>query len=735
MRPARFKLMVVAGGVSAALIGMVVLWQLTEAALQPVPHNLDGVLKSVVRARVTDRYGTVLNSTYINQWNLHDIVALHEIPPFLTNAFVLAEDKRFFDHSGPDWAARFSALGGNIAAMRGVRGASTITEQVVRMIHPRPRTLWARWLEGWEAGQMEQTQSKADILEFYLNQVPYAANRRGVAQASRYYFDRDLDTLGKREMLALAVLARAPSRLDLYAGNAALLQGAITRLASRMTEAGQLSTTELERTGSGTFDLERPVLPVEARHFLRYVSLHRFSGGTKMRTTLDGALQAQLQLLLDRRLQSLSGSRVANAAMLVADHSSGEVLAWVVGGAGNDDVPGNRFDAVTTPRQPGSAMKPFLYALALEKGWTAATLLDDTPLMEMVGSGLHSYKNYSRTFHGPVTLRNALGNSLNIPAVRTIQFVGTAEYLALLDRLGFESLARAPYHYGDGLALGNGEITLLELVRAYGALANRGVYRPLAVLPADVGAQPGKRIFSAETASLVGHILSDPGARSLEFGSGGLLDLPLQTAVKTGTSSDFRDSWAVGYNDRYVAGVWMGNLNQRPTLGVTGATGPTLVLRGAFDILNSHRQTAALWLSPRLQRHVVCAGTGNAYRDGMHCPRRSEFFLPGTSPAAPSQPGPLQQQEREIHLRQPTPGLHLAYDPRLPQAQQAFEFVLQGVRAEDIVDWRIDGGEVMRRKGARYLWPVSRGEHSVAAVIRRNERPVGEITETRFLVR
>jgi penicillin-binding protein 1C len=731
----RFMPRILIGGMLIALIGVAVLWRVTAEALRPVPHGFDRVAGSIKRIQITDRHGVVLNTTYINDWNLHDTAVIHKIPPFLITAFVMAEDKRFFDHSGQDWAARFSALFENIIAMRGVRGASTITEQVVRMIQPRPRTLWARWLEGWEAERLEQSRSKLDILEFYLNQVPYAANRRGVVQAARHYFDRDLETLSKREMLALAVLVRAPSRMDLFSGNRILLDGAIERLASRMVKAGQLDETALAQVTTGAFDLNRPALPVDARHFLRYVTSRNNRVGTELRTTLDGVLQVRLQALLDQRMKILSVAGVANAAMLVADHASGEILAWVIGGAGDDDVPGHMIDAVTTPRQPGSSMKPFLYGLALEKGWTAATRVDDAPLTEMVGYGLHSYKNYSRTFYGPVTLRDALGNSLNIPAVHAIQFTGSAAYLSLLRRMGFETLSRDPDYYGDGLALGNGEITLLELVQAYGALANRGVYRPFAALNGDAGTQPGERVYSAETASLLGNILSDPDARSLEFGSGSLLNLPVQTAVKTGTSSDYRDSWAVGYNDRYVVGVWMGNLDQSPTMGITGSTGPALVLRGAFDILNRHRETESLWLTPRLKRHVICADNGLVFKDGMTCPRRSDYFIPGTSPDASLPPAATPAQTRTIRLRQPTPGLHMAYDPRLPQDHQAFEFVLQGVVAGDAVDWRIDGGEALRVDGARYLWPLSRGNHSVSAAVWRNGRRIADIDETRFLVK
>ena len=228
----------------AALLALccAALWVLTLAsivALRPEPVLMS---HGTQRVQVLDRYGTALNTTYINRWNIHQQAGLHEVPATLIAAMVLAEDKRFYQHRGQDWRARLQALAQNLRAGRVVRGASTITEQVVRLLHPRPRTFWSRWLEGWEARRLEQVLGKEDILAFYLNQVPYAARRRGVVQAARYYFDRDLDTLSHHEMLALAVLVRAPSRLDLASGDSQALRAAIGRLAGRMVAAGALAS-------------------------------------------------------------------------------------------------------------------------------------------------------------------------------------------------------------------------------------------------------------------------------------------------------------------------------------------------------------------------------------------------------------------------------------------------------------------------------------------------------------
>ncbi len=548
----------------AAITAGAFIWK-TNADLLPLPASLSPDGSNVRKVQVMDRNYVPLTVTYQNRWNIHDHISLHDIPQFLQQALVVSEDQRFYRHQGVDWPARLHAIFQNIKALDSIRGASTISEQVIRMWHPRPRTLWSRWLEGIEAGRLEKEFSKSEILEFYLNQVPYAGRRRGVVQAARDFFDRDPDTLSTKEMLALVVMVRAPTRLDVRKNPQRLLRS-IEQLADRLLKYGIIDKRQYTTIRTADLKSREAVLPVRAEHFVQYGYQLQPPSGVRgkgrLRTTLDSGLQHIVQTILDNRLKDLSNRGAKNGAVLIVDHQRNEVLAWVNSGAGLDDVPASWIDAVTTPRQPGSTLKPLLYALALEKGWTAATLVDDSPLSESVGRGLHSYHNYSRIHYGPLRVREALGNSLNIPAVRAIQFVGVDEFLACLHELGIRSLQQHPDYYGDGLALGNGEITLLELVQAYTVLARQGTYHPLKFfMTEEPRREDTRRIFSAETASLIGNILSDPEARRLEFGNGSLLRFPVQTAVKTGTSSDYRDAWAVGFNHGFTVGVWIGNLD------------------------------------------------------------------------------------------------------------------------------------------------------------------------------
>lgn len=696
----------------------------TWASLKPVERSLHEIASDAQSIRVTDRSGIALGVSYQTRWNSYDTVPLYAMPELLKTAFIVSEDQRFFAHGGVDWQARLSAVQQNLSNLRTVRGASTITEQTVRLINPRKRTLWSRWIEGWEAARLDSHVVKADILEFYLNQVPYAANRRGVVQAARYYFNRDLSTLSPKEMLALAILVRAPSAYDPYR-HPGRIETPLKRLADTLKDSGRIDDTTYRLITDASLVTERPVLPVEARHFARSVRL--LASSSTYRTTLDAGLQAQVQNLIDTRLSGLKAKNVHNAAVLIADHQSGEIIAWVVGGATDSKTPAGEIDTVTTPRQPGSALKPFLYARALDQGWTAATILDDSPLAEAVGKGLHSFRNYSNINYGPVTLREALGNSLNIPALLTIRHVGAGDYLSTLQKLGFRSLAQNSGIYDEGLALGNGEVTLLEMVGAYAALANGGVYQPLRLLQQQDEARTPVRVYSDETASLIGNILSDPAARRMEFGAGSVLNLPLQTAAKTGTSTDYRDAWTMGYNDRYVVGIWMGNLGNEPMEGVTGSTGPALALRSIFALLNKDRDTRRLYLSPSLVQQDICTRPVK----GDDCPLRTEWFAPGTQPET--------RESTEIaaplELVRPTDGLQIAYDPRIPRDHQKFRFELRGLGTGDRVTWLLNDHDPAQTTEPRLLWPVERGKHTLAVLIEQADGTTKALNPVTFTVK
>lgn len=691
-----------------SLLGLLVAG-LTIHQLQPVPDDLSLVIKAKTKPQLLSRNGIPLTVTYQNQWNAHALIALHQIPDFLQKAFIYAEDQRFYQHHGVDWIARSKAIVDNVLALKKVRGASTISEQVVKMLHPRPRTAWSRWLEGWEAQQLEQRFDKATLLEFYLNQVPFAAQRRGVQQAANYYFDRDLDTLNQKEMLALAILVRAPSRFDLHKSSKTI-ESRLQTLLSRMSKAGLVNhQSEIKQL---QLALAKPKPMLNIAHFANEVFRQDKSKKTQIRTTLDVNIQRAAQTLLHQRLLKLQSRKVANAAMLVADHTSGEILAWVVDSQSDTQS----YNSVLVRRQPGSTLKPFVYAAAMEKGWTAATVIDDTDLKEAVGNGVHSYRNYSNTYHGKITLRNALGNSLNIPAIKATEFIGVDVLLNKLHQLGFDELDQFANIYGNGLALGNAEVSLLSLVTAYASLANKGIYRSLSITKNKQTDQQARSVvFSTEISSIIGHILSDPEARSLEFGRGGVLELPVQTAVKTGTSNDHRDAWVVGYNDQYVIGIWMGNLDSQPMQKITGSTGPALVLRSMFAELNRNRETRPLYFSQKLKSKMVCIELNLS-----ECELRNEWFTDNQiiqSQAVTNNSLDRRYAKVNYQISYPVNNMAVARDPRIPDESESLQFRLNNNQNVKKVEWVLNDQLLKEADNAKYHWSLKTGEHSLLAKV------------------
>jgi penicillin-binding protein 1C len=740
----------------------------TWSAMHDFPKDLHGLTATAVKSQVLARDGTPLSYTLENAWNTTDVVPLTAVPALLQTAFIVAEDQHFYEHHGVDWTARCAALWLDMRQGAALRGASSITEQVVRMIHPRPRNVWSRWVAGFEAARLEKRFSKTQILEFYLNQVPYTQRRRGVVQAARFYFNRGLDTLSPGEQLALAVLVRSPAGMDLR-HHEPRARRALGQLADRLRARGALTEAEIAQVRAGPWVLDASPPTLEASHFVSHALLvsHGLLMGdglgiasagpaaaanpappatAQIRTTLDPNIQLTAQRILDGALAGLAKRHVRDGAVLVIDHRRNEILGWVVGSAKpvgrasgatdpSDDGPdtassGTGYDTILTPRQPGSTMKPLLYALALERGWTAATLIDDAELSESVGGGQHTFHNYSHRHYGPLRLREALGNSLNIPAVKTLKFVGQDAFMERLHAVGITSLRNQPEFYGDGLALGNGEVSLYEMAQAYTVLARQGRYQPLTLLGNDPAPRPETTVFAPAVATLIANILADPEARMLEFGRG--LQFPVETAIKTGTSTDYRDAWAIAFDYQHTIAVWMGNLDGSAMDGVTGAVGPAMVLRSLFSEINRDQDTQPLVLSQDLVSATICRRTGRL-ADGK-CQSATEWFVPGTVPAPKNAVAvALAPQYRLI---QPTPGLQVAHDPRIPVEFEALPMEIAAVPGLEKVDWYVDGKLAASTTENRYPWPLQRGEHSVRALVQTDAAESAQATDDiRFYVR
>ncbi len=535
-------------------------------------------------------------------------VAYAEIPPSLIQATLAAEDRRFRQHPGVDWRATLRAAWQLVRHRRVISGGSTVTQQLIKLAQPRPRTWRGKWIEAAQALRLEQVWDKQRILAEYLNRLDYGNFTRGCAAAAQFYFSKSLRDLSPAECAFLAALPQAPSRLNPHTH----LDRATRRqqwILGRMHEAGWLTDEEFHRAAAEPLKLAAPRRVFEAPHFIDLLLAARESAGSSggdgresrfapgpVRTTLDLALNRFAARALRQHLSLLEAQHVSNGAIVILENASGEVRAMV--GSENYFAPAaGQVNGAWAARLAGSTFKPFTYLLALEHGATPATVVADVPTEFATATGLFAPVNYDRHCHGPMRYRLALANSLNIPAVKVLESVGGPGPLQqLLQRCGLSTLDRPAEQYGLGLTIGNAEARLLELANAYACLARLGEYKPFRLLaaPAARPASP-RRVADPAAAWLIADILSDPDARTLAFGAESPLRFDFPVACKTGTSSDFRDNWAFGYTPEFTVGVWVGNADGSPMQNVSGVTGAAPILHELFEHL--HERFGTTWYS------------------------------------------------------------------------------------------------------------------------------------------
>ena len=597
----------------------------------PLPH---GFTAAPTHASLTleDRNGLVLRTTRAGDGTLQRWLPLGEIDPDLLESFIASEDRRYYEHGGVDLRAVMRALAQNLRGGRVRSGASTITMQLARILRPSRRTVRGKVIQALWALRLEAHLSKQEILEQYLNRVPLGQGTVGVEAAAGLYFNATAARLSLGQAALLAGLASAPSTDNpLVAPDRARSRRA--RVLRRVGLHGYAGADALERASHEPVVAPRAVPPFLAPHFTSRVLQSLDTAAGTWRTSLDLPLQTGLEVEVRHTVRTLADRGVREAALVVLENSTGEVLAWV----GSPDFwsdTGGQVDMVVSPRQPGSALKPFLYGLAFDRGYTAASVLPDIPRAYATSTGPYQPRNYDRRFHGPVRAREALASSYNVPAVELADRLGTASLLRVLHGAGFASLTRSADHYGLGLALGNGDVTLLELANGYRALAGGGVWRPDEWRHVGPGHQSveGRRFMSAGSATLVLDILVDPAARAPGFGVETPFDFPFQVAVKTGTSHHFTDNWAIGVTGGFTVAVWVGNFDGEPMRGVSGVTGAGPLLHRAILLTERRYATGGL---PTLSntgatRAAICTVSGLRANEG--CPEMDEWFLPGTVP-------------------------------------------------------------------------------------------------------
>ncbi|MBE2284737.1 MAG: penicillin-binding protein 1C [Prosthecobacter sp.] len=560
-------------------------------------------------------------------------VTFAEIPQPLVHALLAAEDKRFFSHGGIDLFAIARAVRDNARSGRVVSGASTVHQQLIKNTTPGTgkRTLWVKLVEALRARHLAMSWSHDEVFAAYVNRISFGNLMTGAATAASGYFHKPLGDLTPAECALLAALPQSPARLNPFRNLNAVLPRQ-RRILDQMHALGWLSDEQHRVALDQSIVLQRFSGGFEAPHAVEM--LRGEARSSTIRTTLDATLQQHVETIIAQRLEALKGRHVSHGAVVVIENATGAVLAL----AGSRDFfasDGGQLNGAWAPHSPGSAMKPFTYEIAFERGAMPASIVADLPIeFTTTTSGTYRPENYSLRSYGPMTYRNALGNSLNISAVRVLDSIGGAEtLLPRLRELGLTTLTEDAAHYGLGLTIGNASVRLIELANAYACLARLGRFKPW-TLRAEAPAVEERRLLGENESWLVADILSDNQAREMSFGSHSVLRLPFKCAVKTGTSSTFRDNWTLGYTPEFTVGVWVGNFDNTPMQDVSGVTGAGPIFRDVM--LHLHEKHPATWFErPAAVTHArIDPRTGRRLTPQTPPARvsREEYFVGGKMP-------------------------------------------------------------------------------------------------------
>lgn len=588
-----------------------------------VPFDL-GLLEreNLSSVKVVDRHGHDLREVLGPTKERQRWADLKQISQPLQLATIHAEDQRFRQHTGVDPIAIARATINNIRQAKIGSGASTITQQTVKMVMTRfgqRRGLKVKLNEALWALRLEHAVSKDRILEQYLNRAPYGNQLRGVDAASWMYFNKPAAHITLAEAALLAPITRAPSVLNPYTklGQLKQLQ---RRLLKAMLERGAIDKDAYLRA------IEQEILihprrgRVLAPHFTDYVLKKVGKDQPKrIQTTLDLPLQKDIQAIVKNALKRIAHKNVTQAAVVVLDTQTADVLAWV----GSSDYWSSKHlganDGVLASRQPGSALKPFVYARLLDDGKPSSTVFLDWQVQFQTDKGAYIPENYDRKFYGPVFMREALASSLNIPAVLAAERVGVDRLLETFKRLGFDTMTKPAAYYGLGLSLGNAEVRLIDLATAYTALGRGGQWMPYRVVE-DATVAPTRDVFTPESSAIILDMLADDQARAIGFGTYNVLYFPFKVAAKTGTSVAYRDNWAVAMTPQHTVAVWVGNFDGKPMNDSSGITGAAPIARQVIQTLypKAAQPKDVPWFEmPETLRWVnVCQYSGQRPTDG-----------------------------------------------------------------------------------------------------------------------
>ncbi|MDR0590128.1 MAG: transglycosylase domain-containing protein [Spirochaetaceae bacterium] len=737
-------------------------------ALWPYPE-LDAFRERSYGLVLQDRKGLILRVFPAADGVRREWADLAEIPAGVVRIFLRAEDRRFYFHPGVDPLSVLGSALRNLQAGRIVSGASTVTMQLARLIRAHPGSLRGKLREAGDALRLEARLSKKEILELWLNNIPFGSNIEGLPAMGRARFGRPAAALDESRAALLAMVPRRPGRYDpavnpegavsaalafsvrrgLGLGEAALRDAAAEATApaaapaAAPAEAPAAASAEAPAARVGTPGFSEKA-PFFAPHFTEAAALSLKAAGNPpppgpVRTTLDRDFQAYAEELLQGALGQVRDNRVTTGAVLAIENDTGLIRVYVGSASWFDEEHSGKIDGVRVINQPGSCLKPFLYALALDSGFGPQDILPDLPTI-FGGHEAYIPSNFNRRFNGPVRLRVALASSLNIPAVYTIERLGVASFEDFLVSLGFDSIAASRGVHGTGLALGNGEVSLWELVRAFSVFPRGGTLVNLNYMedPGLRGGAESRQVMSPYAAWVISDVLADRASRFTGFGPAPVLATPFSAMFKTGTANQFQHIWALGASRRFTVGVWMGNFSGETVIGSTGSSIPARIAAELLTVLEREDGGGgpAGGAPPELAVPVpICALSGMAA--GPDCGGRlREWLLPDRIPPPctwhrksglvypPEYQAWLEERFRSgragngpgeksaARIRIPVSGSVFYLDPALPPEAQALRLETAGFGPEApvYIDHILQG--VLNPAGV-YVLPLFRGRHRV----------------------
>jgi penicillin-binding protein 1C len=732
-----------------ALVCFVVLFYLFLLLL-PFPE-LDAFLERSWGTVISDRNGNVLRVLPATDGVKREWASLGEIPPGAVKIFIRSEDRRFYFHPGVDVIAIGRSFLRNIQERRVVSGASTITMQLARIINPHLGGIIGKIREAWDAIRLEVKLTKKDILELWLNSIPFGSNIEGLPAMTRSRFGRPINQLDDNRAALLAAVPRRPGFYDPAVNPDAAVSAALA-----LSERNGLGLREDELREAAEEAIavsqgpEDPRSPFFAPHFTERMRLAgdseniRVDSDVRIRSTLDLNLQRYAEELLALELSLLSRNRVSNGAILAIENDTGAVRVYIGSASWFNDAISGKIDGVRFRGQPGSCLKPFLYALAIDAGFGPADIMPDLPT---VFGTREAYipSNFNNRFNGPVRFRIALASSLNIPAVYLLERIGVSTFEEYLVDLGFESIMETMGTHGTGLALGNAEVSLEEMVRGFSAFPRSG--SPAEFIWIEGGAplrssELSPPLMSPYAAWMIADILSDRYSRFVGFGPAPTLATPFVSMFKTGTANQFQHIWALGATKRFTVGVWMGNFSGETVIGSTGSSIPASI---ASRLLSAMEQSVgddgrrgigslenlAGPIPAGVTEMQICALSGMA--SGPYCTglarewMRNEKIPPvctwhtGAGLLYPPEyqawlterfrSGSV-MQGGSGRIRNPVSGSVYYLDPSIPPNAQALRVETNGFSVDALVysDGVLQGS--LNHAGV-YALPLSRGQHTV----------------------